>query len=290
MHSEEKEKYNQLLKLKNYSPSTLKSYGYCFNLFLDHFKNVDIKELTKEQITDFLYKESQKGLSYGYQNQIINAIKFYFEKVLGRKRELYNIPRAKKPQKLPTVFSEEEIIKLIGEIENLKHKSVLYLIYSAGLRISESVNMKIADIDSKRNLINVRGAKGKKDRTTLLSQKLLIMLREYYKQYRPKEYLFEGETGGQYSVKSIQNVFNRALKRSGIRKKATVHSLRHSFATHLLEHGTDLRYIQQLLGHNSSKTTEIYTHITKKGMDKITSPLDNLEIHEKKAPYGVYPF
>ncbi|MDA3837669.1 MAG: tyrosine-type recombinase/integrase [Candidatus Delongbacteria bacterium] len=290
MNSEAKKRYKELLELKNYSKATLKSYGYCFDLFLEHFNNVDINTLTKEDITNFLYKEHQKGLSYGYQNQIINAIKFYYEKVLKRKRELYDIPRAKRPQKLPTVFSEEEIIKLIGDIENLKHKSILYLIYSAGLRISEAVNMKIADIDSKRNLIVVKSAKGKKDRTTLLSQKLLLMLREYYKQYRPKDYLFEGDPGKQYSVKSIQNVFNKALKLSGIRKKATVHSLRHSFATHLLEHGTDLRYIQELLGHNSSKTTEIYTHITKKGMNKITSPLDNLELQEKKTPYGVYPF
>jgi integrase/recombinase XerD len=176
------------------------------------------------------------------------------------------------------------------QIENIKHKSILYLIYSAGLRISEAVNLKIADIDSKRNVIIVQGGKGKKDRTTLLSQKLLIMLREYYVKYRPKDYLFEGDPGKQYSVKSIQNVFNKALKKSGIRKKATVHSLRHSFATHLLEHGTDLRYIQELLGHSSSKTTEIYTHITKKGMDKIKSPLDNLEVQEENTTYGVYPF
>ena len=290
MNSEAKTKYMQLLKLKNYSSSTLKSYGYCFELFLDHFKNVDIKKLTKEQITDFLYQESEKGLSYGYQNQIINAIKFYYEKVLKRKRELYDIPRAKRPIKLPVVFSEEEIITLIGQVDNLKHKSILYLIYSAGLRISEAVNMKIADIDSKRNIIIVKGGKGKKDRTTLLSQKLLIMLREYYLQYRPRVYLFEGQSGAKYSIKSIQKTFNAALIRSGIRKKATVHSLRHSFATHLLEHGTDLRYIQELLGHNSSKTTEIYTHITKKGMDKITSPLDNLMIQEKKTPYGGLPF
>ena len=290
MNKEAKEKYNQLLELKNYSKATLKSYGYCFDLFLEHFKKVDINTLTKEDITDFLYKEHQKGLSYGYQNQIINAIKFYYEKVLGRKRELYDIPRAKRPIKLPTVFSEEEITQLIGQIDNLKHKSILYLIYSAGLRISEAVNMKIADIDSKRNLIHVKGAKGKKDRTTLLSQKLLVMLREYYVQYRPGIYLFEGQSGGMYSIKSIQKTFNKALEKSGIRKKATVHSLRHSFATHLLEHGTDLRYIQQLLGHNSSKTTEIYTHITKKGMDKIKSPLDNLEVQEKKTTYGALPF
>ncbi|MBN2858498.1 MAG: tyrosine-type recombinase/integrase [Candidatus Delongbacteria bacterium] len=270
--------YNRLLKLKNYSLNTINSYNHCFEKFLDHFKGKDIDSLTKDQVTEYLYHESEKGMSYGYQNQIINAIKFYYEKVLGRKKEFYNIPRAKRPQKLPVVFSEEEIIHLLNQVKTLKHKSILFLIYSAGLRISEAVNMKIGDIDSTRNVVVIRGGKGKKDRTSLLSQKLLNMLREYYKIYKPKEYLFEGETGAQYNVKSIQNVFNKALTASGIKKNATVHSLRHSFATHLLERGTDLRYIQELLGHNSSKTTEIYTHITKKGMDKVVSPLDNLDI------------
>ena len=270
--------YNRLLRLKNYSSGTISTYNYCFEKFLDHFKSKNISELTKDQITEFLYIESQKGLSYGYQNQIINAIKFYYEKVLGRKKEFYDIPRAKRPHKLPVVFSEEEIVILLGQVKNLKHKCILYLIYSGGLRISEAVKMKISDIDSTRNIIVIRGGKGKKDRTTLLSQKVLELLRQYYKEYRPKEYLFEGETGGQYSVKSIQNIFNKALESSGIKKNATVHTLRHSFATHLLERGTDLRYIQDLLGHESSKTTEIYTHITKKGKDKIASPLDNLDI------------
>ncbi|MBN2789550.1 MAG: tyrosine-type recombinase/integrase [Candidatus Delongbacteria bacterium] len=279
MNSEAKEKYNQKLKLKGYSFNTISSYNHCFEKFLDHFRNKDVSTLTKEEITEFLYKEHLKGLSYGYQNQIINAIKFYYEKVLGRKKEYYELPRAKKPLKLPIVFSEQEIVLLLDQVDNIKHRSILYLIYSAGLRISEAVKMKIADIDSKRNVIHVKGAKGKKDRTTLLSQKLLHLLREYYKVYKPKDYLFEGETGKQYSISTIQKIFKRALEKSGIRKDATVHTLRHSFATHLLENGTDLRYIQQLLGHNSSKTTEIYTHITKKGMDRITSPLDNLDIH-----------
>ena len=270
--------YNRILRLKNYSFNTINSYNHCFEKFLDHFNGENISDLTKDQITDFLYQEYQKGLSYGYQNQIINSIKFYYEKVLGRKKEFYSIPRAKRPHKLPVVFSEEEIITLLDQINNLKHKCILYLIYSAGLRISEAVNMKVSDIDTTRNLVVIRGGKGKKDRTSLLSQKLLEMLRHYYKLYKPKEYLFEGETGGQYSIKSIQNVFNKALVASGIKKDATVHSLRHSFATHLLERGTDLRYIQELLGHESSTTTEIYTHITKKGMDKIVSPLDNLDI------------
>lgn len=270
--------YNRLLRLKNYSLNTISSYSHCFEKFLEHFKGNEISGLTKEQITDYLYQESEKGMSYGYQNQIINAIKFYYEKVLNRKKEFYNIPRAKRPQKLPTVFSEEEIVKLLAQVKTIKHKCILFLIYSAGLRISEAVNMKVGDIDSIRNVVVIRGGKGKKDRNSLLSQKLLAMLREYYKIYKPKEYLFEGEIGGQYNVKSIQNIFNKALVASGIKKDATVHSLRHSFATHLLERGTDLRYIQELLGHESSKTTEIYTHITKKGMDKVVSPLDNLNI------------
>ncbi|MCG2759993.1 MAG: site-specific integrase [Candidatus Delongbacteria bacterium] len=290
MMSNELSEYNRLLRLKNYSLNTINSYGHCFEKFLNNFKGKEIDKLTKEDITDFLYQEYQKGLSYGYQNQIINAIKFYYEKVLGKNKDFYNLPRAKRPQKLPTVLSEEEVINLISKTTNLKHKCVLYLIYSAGLRISEAVRMKISDIDSSRNIISVKGSKGKKDRTTLLSQKLLTLLREYYIKYRPKEYLFEGESGNQYSVKSIQNTFNKALERSGIRKKATVHSLRHSFATHLLEHGTNLRYIQELLGHESSKTTEIYTHITKKGMYNIISPLDNLQVQDKNTTYGVLPF
>ncbi|HQO09702.1 MAG TPA: tyrosine-type recombinase/integrase [Clostridiales bacterium] len=276
--SNELMEYNRLLRFKNYSLSTIKTYTNYFEMFLDHFKGKETNILSKNEIMDFLLKESEKGFSAAYQNQLVNSIKFYYEKVLGRQKEFYNLPRAKKQFKLPVVFSEEEIVQLFDQIDNFKHKCILYLIYSAGLRIIEAANMKIADIDSTRNLIVIKGAKGKKDRNTLLSQTLLEMLRHYYKLYQPKEYLFEGETGGQYSVKSIQNIFNKALASSGIKKEATVHSLRHSFATHLLERGTDLRYIQELLGHESSKTTEIYTHITKKGMDKIASPLDNLDI------------
>jgi len=273
--------YNRLLKLKNYSRSTINTYTYYFEMFLNYFQGKDIAKLTKSEVMDFLLKESEKNFSAAYQNQLVNSIKFYYEKVLGRQKEFYNLPRAKKPFKLPVVFSEEEIVILFDQVENFKHKCILYLIYSGGLRISEAVNMKVGDIDSTRNQIVIRGAKGKKDRTTLLSQTLLEMLRKYYSVYKPKEYLFEGETGGQYSIKGIQNIFNKALKASGIKKEATTHSLRHSFATHLLERGTDLRYIQELLGHESSKTTEIYTHVTKKAVDKIVSPLDNLDIRKK---------
>ncbi len=149
-------------------------------------------------------------------------------------------------------------------------------IYSGGLRISELINLKIKDIDSNRMQIRISQSKGKKDRYTLLSKKTLITLRHYFKEYKPKEWLFEGEGGGQYSQKAIQNILKRAVQKTGIKKRITVHTLRHSFATHLLENGTDLRYIQNLLGHSSSKTTEIYTHITNKGFDQISNPLDKL--------------
>jgi site-specific recombinase XerD len=176
------------------------------------------------------------------------------------------------------VLSEGEVLRLLKQVENLKHKTALSLIYSAGLRVGELVNMKVTDIDSSRSQIRIRQGKGKKDRVSLLSTNILILLREYYKEYRPKEWLFEGQYGGQYSAGSIQAVFRRAKLAAGIKKNATVHTLRHSFATHLLERGTDLRYIQELLGHQSVRTTEIYTHVTEKGFKKIVSPFDNLDL------------
>ncbi len=183
-------------------------------------------------------------------------------------------PRSEK--KLPTVLSEQEVGNLLNATENLKHKTILMLCYSAGLRLSELINMKIKDIDSSRMQVRIKQAKGKKDRYSLLSVKLLQVLREYFKKYKPKEWLFEGATGGLYSARSIQLIMHDATLKAGITKKVSVHTLRHSFATHLLENGTDLRYIQSLLGHESSKTTEVYTHITTKGFDQIKSPLDKL--------------
>lgn len=270
------QRYIDILKLKRYSPHTVKNYIHCFTVFLNYFQAEDIEALPKSKILAFLLKQSEQEISSSYQNQLVNSIKFFYEKVLGRNSEYYDIPRPKKEHTLPNVLSEEEIIKIFNTVSNIKHKSILYLLYSGGLRLSEIINLKITDIDSKRNLIFIRGGKGKKDRTTLLSQTLLTTLREYYREYKPKDYLFEGEPGGKYSPRSVQNIFKKALKLSGIKKHATVHTLRHSFATHLLERGTDLRYIQELLGHANSKTTEVYTHISKKGLDKIISPLDNL--------------
>jgi len=216
---------------------------------------------------------AERSISASQQNQRINAIKFYYEQLLGRQKEYYQLHRPHKEQRLPQVLSEEEIAKILKTITNLKHRCILSLIYSAGLRLSETVNFKVNDINSDRNLIIIHNGKGKKDRTTVLSRSILALLREYYLKYRPRLYLFEGFPGKKYSPRSIQAIFKKALERSGIKRHATVHTLRHSFATHLLERGTDLRYIQSLLGHFSSKTTEVYTHVTKIGFEKNQQPL-----------------
>jgi site-specific recombinase XerD len=207
----------------------------------------------------------------------VNAIKFYFEQVMKREKEFYDLPRPKKPFKLPSVLAEEEVITLIQKTVNLKHRAIIMTGYSAGLRVSEIVNLKIDDIDSKRMMMHIKGAKGKKDRMVPLSKKLLEILREYYKQYRPKELLFEGRNGGCYSSRSIQLTLNNAKLKAEIKKKGSTHMLRHSYATHLLELGTDIRIIQELLGHNTIRTTMRYTHVSRKSLDKVESPLDKLK-------------
>ena len=271
--------YREKLSVKRYSTSTMKTYMNCFKEFINHYSNIELTDITEEQIKQYmLYLVEDKKVSSSYQNQMINAIKFYYEQVLGKERKFYYIDRPFKEQKLPSVLSVEEVKKIIAQIDNLKHKCMILMLYSAGLRISELIHLKIGDIDSKRMLIHVKSAKGQKDRMTLLSEKVLIYLREYFLQYKPKEYLFEGQEQGQYSTRSVQNIFQKACVKAHIKKKVSLHTLRHSFATHLLENGTDLRYIQVLLGHSSSKTTEIYTHITRKGMENIKSPLDSLDL------------
>jgi site-specific recombinase XerD len=270
-----------IMKIKElrYSESTLKTYKNALEDFLNFHHQIALEQLHDGHIQLFLrHLVMERKVSSSYQNQAINAIKFYYEKVLGGKRTTYKIDRPKKEKALPVVLSEEEIVRIFKNVENLKHKAILMVIYSAGLRISECVNLKIKDIDSNRMQIRIEQAKGKKDRYTLLSTKTLTFLRTYFKAYRPKIYLFEGQFGDQYSARSIQTIFQETVKKAGITKRVTVHSLRHSFATHLLENGTNLRYIQSLLGHSSSKTTEVYTHITTKGFDQLKSPMDDLDI------------
>ena len=272
------------LVVMGYSENTQRIYTYYLGLFFDHFKHRDVEHINPKEIENFLYDLIQKNkLSYSAQSQYINAIKFYFEKVLEKPRTVYKLSRPRKPKKLPNVMSKNEIRKLFNAVSNIKHKAILHLAYSGGLRLSELLNLKIKDIDSNRMLIHIKGGKGKKDRTTILSSQSLKILREYYRSYKPRIWLFEGiKEGKQYSAKSVQNILKANLKKAGINKPFTVHTLRHSFATHLLEQGTDLRYIQELLGHNSSKTTEIYTHVSTKNLCNIISPADTLFSDKEK--------
>jgi site-specific recombinase XerD len=268
------ESYLQKLELKKYSNNTVKSYIKCFEDFINHYYDKVIDNLNEKDIRDYLQFLVQSNRSKSYINQAINSIKFYFEIVLGMPNRFYNIERPRKDKKLPLVLSKQHILQIIKNTNNIKHRCIVSMLYSAGLRRSELLNLKISDIDSSRMLIRVVDAKGNKDRYTLLSETILKDLRIYYKEFKPKTYLFEGQKGGQYSPNSVGKIVSNAAIKSGINKPVTPHTLRHSFATHLLENGTDLRYIQLLLGHSSTKTTEIYTHVAKSSFNSIKNPLD----------------
>ena len=268
------ESYLQKLELKKYSNNTVKSYVCCFEDFINYYRNIVINNINENDIRTYLQFLIQTNRSKPYINQSINSIKFYYEIVLGMPNRFYNIERPIKDKKLPIVLSKEHVLKLIENTNNIKHRCIVSLLYSAGLRRSELLNLKITDIDSSRMLINVRDAKGSKDRYSLLSKTALIDLRNYFKQWKPNIYLFESPNGGKYSPNSVGKIVTNAALKAGINKRVSPHTLRHSFATHLLENGTDLRYIQLLLGHSSTKTTEIYTHVAKSSFDSIKNPLD----------------
>lgn len=265
------------LKVMRYSDSTHSIYMSMFKQFLRHMYPTPMHHIDKESIMDYqLYLVRDKQVSVSYQNQSINAIKFYAEQVLKLERTYYDLERPIQPMRLPKVLTQTEIANILDSVGNLKHKAILSAIYGCGLRISECIHLKLEDIDSINRRIWVRGGKGNKDRVALLPESLLVQLRIYYKAYQPKKWLFESPDNKMYSATSIRKIFKRAKKKAGISKYATVHTLRHSFATHLLENGTNLRYIQQLLGHNSSKTTEIYTHVCKNDLTNVISPLESL--------------
>ncbi len=265
------------LIIKRFGASTIRTYKNMFTVFLSKFKEYDLKKISKEEIEGFIYQLILKNkISESYQNQLINAIKAYYEHVLGFPREYYDIKRPKKAVSIPNVLSEKEVFKIIESPQNLKHKAILWTIYSAGLRISEVINLRIVDIHSEEGFIFVKDSKGKKDRKTVLSPLLLKLLRLYYKDYQPSYWLFEGQSGGKYSVGSIRSIFRKAVDLTNSNPWSTVHTLRHSFATHCIENKVSLRHIQTMLGHNSPKTTEIYTKTIEINNKKITSPLDNL--------------
>lgn len=269
--------YLETLLRMRYSPMTIENYVSQFKAFLTYLLPDDVQAITEERIKAYLlYLIEERKVSISTQNQAINAIKFYLERVLRGERKEYYIERPIKDWKLPTVLSETEVRDLLLNTHNLKHRCMLFFLYSAGLRISELLNLKPGDIDANRGLIYVRAGKGKKDRVTLLSKVAYLYMEEYIKQYQPKTWLFEGRTGEGYSKRSVNLIIKRSAQLASITKRISAHTLRHSFATHLLERGTDLRYIQTLLGHESSLTTERYAHVTKKGFEMLVSPLDNL--------------
>jgi integrase/recombinase XerD len=267
----------EVLMLKRYSWRTIKAYKNCFRQFIKYYDDIKPSTITRRQIDEYLlYCIREKRITESYQNQIMSAIKMFFAEVVKQEHKVIGLFQPKRPQKIPQVLTEEEVVKLLTAIDNLKHRCILALIYSAGLRLGEVTNLRIGDIQPEGRRIFIRAAKGKKDRCSILSERVWGLLKEYMSIYQPVVWLFEGQTGDKYSERSVQAIFSAARERSKINPLATVHTLRHSFATHLLEKGVDLRYIQDLLGHESSKTTEIYTQITRKGLDKIKSPLDDL--------------
>jgi len=273
------DEYLRKLRELRYTKNTIKTYSGMFEEFINYYNSHDVKQIDDKMIIEFLqYLVIERKVSPSYQNQSINAIKFYYERVLGGQRKFYFLDRPLKEFKLPNVLNVDEITNSIKLVKNIKHKAIIMITYAGGLRLSEVINLKIKDIDSKRMQIFVRQAKGRKDRYTLLSKKVVPVLREYFKEYKPKEWLFEGVKGQRYSESSVYTIVKEAFERAGIKKKASTHTLRHCFGTHLLENGTDIRYIQMLMGHSNIKTTEIYTHMTTKGFDKIENPLDKLEI------------
>ena len=270
----------QQLYLKGYSPSTIRTYLGEMTCFLKELKGVGAAEFEPARLRNYFeYCYRKRKLSENTLHSRINALKFYYEQVLGREKFFWDIPRPKKPGLLPKVLAEAELERLFRSVKNLKHKAILFTAYSAGLRVSEIVGLRLRDVDSQRMQLFISRAKGKKDRVVGLSKLLLDVLRAYIKVWvpRPKEYLFEGEQPGTpYSARSAQLIFQRAKERAGIRKEVSFHSLRHSFATHLLEKGIDIRYIKDLLGHFNIRTTERYLHVRKEELIGLVNPLDEL--------------
>jgi integrase/recombinase XerD len=266
------------MKLRGYSPKTRKSYR---NHLLAFVRYIDCPPtaVLEGQIRGYLlHLIDEKGNSRAYLNQAVSAIKFYYQRVARLEKTIENIPRPRRESKLPTVLSRSEVIRLFDALSFLKHRALLMVAYSAGLRVSEVVRLRAADIDVERGMIHVRRGKGYKDRYTLLSALTLETLRLYRKSCEPSEWVFPGARPGRHlTVRSVQKVITKAREKIRLHKQVTMHTLRHSFATHLLEDGTDLRYVQELLGHAKPETTMRYTHVTQKNLRRIRSPLDNID-------------
>ncbi len=273
-------KFKEWMQVMRYAEKTIESYMGCLILFFRFFNGRKPNEITADDIHRFNSKIIIiQDLSASYQNQFLSALKLFLKTIPKCSVDIDDIERPQRPKKLPIVMSQEEVIMILKNTNNIKHFTILSMIYGCGLRRGEALRIQLKDIDSKRMVLAVMQAKGNKDRMVPISKKIVKMLREYFLIYRPVLYLFEGnKQGKQYSAKSVEQVFNRARDKAGITKKVTLHSLRHSYATHLHEAGTDLRHVQVLLGHKDSRTTEIYTHVSMAKLGQIKSPLDDLDL------------
>lgn len=271
--------FQKLLAIKGYSKNTIKTYISCLILFQQFSKVKNWTSLGDNFLLDKCFELfTVKNMSYAYQKQMIGAIQLFYSIAFQRTVPLNILKNTRKSFRLPVVLSKEEVIKLLKSVNNLKHRAILTTIYSLGLRSGELISLKIKHLDGERGVVTLYSAKGKKDRQVMFPENLKLLLRKYYLKYKPTHYLFEGANGEKYSGSSMRKILNRALKKSNISKKATLHTLRHSFATHLLEEGTDVRIIQKLLGHNSIKTTMIYTHVANTQLIEVKSPIDTFGI------------
>jgi site-specific recombinase XerD len=262
-----------------YSPRTRESYLSMLEFFFRYFSNKDPQEISEGEISRFIYDFIIRlGYSAAYQNQMVSAIKTYYT-ISGKGKvdpEFFERPRRRRA--LPKVFSKDEVSRILNSVRNPKHKLLLWMIYSCGLRRSEVTNIKLPDLDRERGILHIREGKGMVDRIVPVSEKVWEKIDGYIPGYKPREYLFEGQTGGRYSSESVYRVFKDALLKAGIKKDVGVHSLRHSYATHLHESGLDIRYIQELLGHKSTRTTEIYTHVSRRNLIAVRSPIEDLDV------------
>lgn len=277
------DRFNEFIQLKGFSPKTRKNYSGHVRRLLVYGQNQGL-EIDEDLLKHYvLYLFDEKSCSHSYVCQLISAYKVLMT-TMGKRKQEVQMPRPKRTQLLPKVLSPSEVMHLLSVLDNVKHKAILYTIYASGLRVSEVASLKLTDIEEQRMLIRVEQAKGAKDRYTLLSETGLGYIQKYIKQYQPQYWLFEGQQPNTHiSERSVQHIFKHALEVAKINRPVSVHSLRHSFATHLLENGTDLRYIQELLGHQSPRTTQIYTHVSNRTLSKIKSPLDMMdELKEKK--------
>lgn len=278
-----RDKMNKDMELKNLSKRTIEIYLKCVKNFVVYYGKPP-EDIGNDAIRDYIYYLlKEKNASQATINQHYSALKFFYQTTLGRDWDALKIPRSRRIKKLPVVLSQEEVGAILDKIRNLKHRAILMTIYSGGLRLSEVINLKVTDIDSQRMTIRVCQGKGNKDRYTLLGERALEILRIYWKVHRPKDWLFPSSKETQpIGPSSVQKVFRDALIKTRIKKKASVHTLRHSFATHLLEEGVEIPYIQNLLGHSDSRTTSIYLHVARKKLSKVVSPIDLIKEEPKK--------